>query len=150
MNNVNKGLCEECSYYRELKYKPALNAHLCELCYDLPTDKRNTEMRMNEYQELASRTAKEDPEEVINYGLGVSGEAGEVADMIKKRRFQGHTFSKEEICKELGDVLWYVSQLARMHGLTMDQVATANIIKLQKRYPEGFSEERSVNRNDHR
>lgn len=144
--NLEKGLCEECSYYRTLKYKPELNAHLCELCYDLPTNKKDNEMKLNEYQELAARTAKEEPEEILNYALGISGEAGEVSDMIKKRRFQGHTFTKGEICKELGDVLWYVSQLARVSGLTMDEVATTNLIKLQKRYPTGFDKQASIHR----
>lgn len=105
-------------------------------------------MNFNEYQELAARTAKPHREEILNYGLGVAGEAGEVADMIKKVRFQGHSYSKEEVCKELGDVLWYVSQLARLTQLTLEEVAEANIIKLKKRYPNGFSEERSVNRNE--
>lgn len=105
-------------------------------------------MKLNEYQELAARTAENHSEELLNYGLGVAGEAGEVADMIKKVRFQGHSYTQDQVCKELGDVMWYVSQLARITGLTLEEVATKNIEKLMKRYPEGFSEERSVNRND--
>jgi NTP pyrophosphatase (non-canonical NTP hydrolase) len=105
-------------------------------------------MDFNEYQQLAARTAKEDREEMLNYGLGISGEAGEVSDMIKKVRFQGHSYSKEEVCKELGDVLWYVSQIARLTALPLEYVAEQNILKLKKRYPNGFSEERSVNRDE--
>lgn len=105
-------------------------------------------MKLNEYQELAARTAKPHKEEMLNYGLGIAGEAGEVADMIKKVRFQGHSYTQDEVCKELGDVLWYCSQLARLTGLSLEEVATRNIDKLMKRYPEGFSPERSVNRNE--
>ncbi|MGD6898620.1 nucleoside triphosphate pyrophosphohydrolase family protein [Bacillus infantis] len=103
-------------------------------------------MNMNEYQELSARTANQHEGELANYGLGITGEAGEVADLIKKSLFHGHSIDVAEVKKELGDVLWYLSQIARLAGLTLDEVATANIEKLMKRYPEGFSQEASVNR----
>lgn len=105
-------------------------------------------MNLNEYQELAARTANSHEYELANYGLGIAGEAGEVADLIKKAVFHGHDIPKDEVKKELGDVLWYLSRIASLAGLTLDEVATGNIDKLMKRYPEGFSTERSVNRND--
>ncbi|MED3623246.1 nucleoside triphosphate pyrophosphohydrolase family protein [Neobacillus thermocopriae] len=103
-------------------------------------------MKLNEYQELASRTASPHPYELANYALGIAGEAGEVADLIKKNIFHGHDLSKEEINKELGDVLWYISQIARLVGLTLDEIATSNIDKLIRRYPNGFSSQDSINR----
>ncbi|MFD2446407.1 nucleoside triphosphate pyrophosphohydrolase family protein [Bacillus sp. CGMCC 1.16607] len=103
-------------------------------------------MNLNVYQLMASRTATEHDNELVNYGLGIAGEAGEVADLIKKALFHGHEINKSDIKKELGDVLWYVSQIARLAGLTLEEVATANIDKLYKRYPSGFSEEASRNR----
>ena len=103
-------------------------------------------MKMNEYQELSARTANKHEEELLNYGLGLAGEAGEVADLIKKHRFHGHDLPKEEIRKELGDVLWYLSQLARLSELDLGEVAIFNIEKLKRRYPEGFSEKDSRNR----
>lgn len=105
-------------------------------------------MKLNEYQELSSRTAAKHENELINYGLGIAGEAGEVADLIKKASFHGHHINKDDVKKELGDVLWYVSQLARLAGLTFEEVAQGNIDKLMKRYPEGFSTERSINRDE--
>lgn len=105
-------------------------------------------MNLNEYQELASRTANKHDGELINYGLGVAGEAGEVADLIKKSQFHGHDISKDEVKKELGDVMWYVSNIARLAGLSLEEIAQGNIDKLKRRYPEGFSTERSINRAD--
>jgi NTP pyrophosphatase (non-canonical NTP hydrolase) len=105
-------------------------------------------MRLNEYQDLSARTANKHDHELENYGLGLTGEAGEVADIIKKTVFHGHDMGQNDMRKELGDVLWYVSQLARVSGLTLEEVAQANVDKLKRRYPEGFSEEASVNRDD--
>ncbi|MCP9808402.1 nucleoside triphosphate pyrophosphohydrolase family protein [Cyanobium sp. HWJ4-Hawea] len=69
--------------------------------------------------------------------LGLSGEAGEVADKVKKvLRDQGGVFSAEAVASlklELGDVLWYVAQLATELGLDLDQIALANLDKLASR-----------------
>lgn len=105
-------------------------------------------MRLNEYQELASRTANKHEGELVNYALGIAGEAGEVADLVKKAVFHGHNIDKVDVTKELGDVLWYLSQLARLAGATLDEIAEKNIDKLMKRYPDGFSEEASRNRRE--
>lgn len=117
-------------------------------------------MNLNEYQELSKRTMPS-PDGFFpktgyvygstskaNYAMGLSGEAGEVTDLIKKELFHGHPKNREEVKKELGDLMHYVAGLATMYNLTLEEVATGNIKKLADRYPEGFSEERSVNRND--
>lgn len=85
---------------------------------------------------------------MANYGLGIAGEVGEVADLVKKSLFHGHKIDQESIKKELGDVLWYMAQLARLAGITLEDVAVANIEKLKERYPDGFSVEASINRKD--
>ncbi|ALY08118.1 MazG nucleotide pyrophosphohydrolase domain protein [Bacillus phage vB_BhaS-171] len=106
-------------------------------------------MNFNEYQDKATRTAQTvltGPQELCNYSLGLTGEAGEVADIIKKVIFHGHEMERHEVAKELGDVMWYVSQLARLTGFTLEQIAEMNIKKLEKRYSKGFSEEASINR----
>lgn len=105
-------------------------------------------MKMNDYQKMSSRTASDNIGELPNYGLGIAGEAGEVADFIKKVFFHGHEYDEDQIKKELGDVLWYLSQIARLMGLSLEEVATANIDKLHKRYPNGFSSVASINRVD--
>ncbi|WP_445506810.1 nucleoside triphosphate pyrophosphohydrolase family protein [Niallia sp. 03190] len=84
--------------------------------------------------------------DICNYAMGLCGESGEVTDLIKKQVFHDHQPDVEGVKKEMGDVLHYLAGLATMYGLTLDEVATANIDKLMKRYPNGFSSERSVNR----
>lgn len=86
---------------------------------------------------------------LVNGMLGLNGEAGEAADMVKKYLYQGHPFDHEHFAKELGDVLWYVAQAASAAGYTLEEVMEMNVAKLAARYPEGhFSCERSVNRKE--
>lgn len=109
----------------------------------------NNKLSLNEYQMLAGLTLNLDisqNEALTDYGLGLTGEAGEVADIIKKSVFHGHLLDKEELEKELGDVLWYISALALTMNVTLEEVANKNIDKLRKRYPEGFDKKKSINR----
>jgi NTP pyrophosphatase (non-canonical NTP hydrolase) len=71
--------------------------------------------------------------------LGLTGEAGEVADYLKKVRGHGHPLDPEKMKKELGDVLWYLAVLADSFGFTLNEVAQANVDKLRARYPNGFT-----------
>ncbi len=100
-------------------------------------------MNFNEYQKQAKATAKY-PDLGNNYlypTLGLCGEAGELANKIKKiqRDDQGIVTDqkREEIKLELGDVLWYASQLACEFGLDFDDVAGANLKKLSDRHMRG-------------
>jgi NTP pyrophosphatase (non-canonical NTP hydrolase) len=77
------------------------------------------------------------------WALGLTGEAGEVADLLKKGFGHGHGVDREKLQKELGDVLWYLAVLADSFGLTLSEVARANVAKLRARYPTGFSIEAS-------
>lgn len=80
--------------------------------------------------------------------LGIAGEAGEVADYVKKVVGHRHPLDREKMAKELGDVLWYLAVLAERFGYSLDQVAQMNVDKLRRRYPDGFSPERSLARAD--
>lgn len=119
----------------------------------------STMSTMNDYQEQAARTLRrahpDHPEfeqrrehNVAVMGLGIAGEAGEVADYLKKVLGHGHEFDLMKLAKELGDVLWYVAALATMHGLRLDDIATLNLIKLRERFPNGFTEADSIARKD--
>ena len=99
---------------------------------------------LNRYQVEALRTIGSSDKAIL--GLGIAGEAGEVADLIKKELGHGHPADVDKIAKELGDVLWYIATLANEYGLSLSDVASRNIVKLKERYPDGFSSERSVNR----
>ncbi len=105
-------------------------------------------MNPNEYQKLALRTANKDPEypRIINGVLGLAGEAGECADIVKKHLFQGHELNKEKLLDEIGDVLWYCAYSADALGLQLEDIMQHNIDKLAKRYPEGFAADKSINR----
>lgn len=100
-------------------------------------------MNFEEYQQESRKTAQYPQlgENFIYPTLGLAGEAGEVAEKIKKViRDKGGVIdaeTKEMIKKELGDVLWYVSQLATELGLSLDEVAQHNIEKLLSRLERG-------------
>jgi NTP pyrophosphatase (non-canonical NTP hydrolase) len=78
--------------------------------------------------------------------LGIAGEAGEVADYIKKVVGHGHEMDRKKLTKEVGDVLWYAAEICSILGVSMGSVARQNINKLNERYPGGFSSEKSINR----
>lgn len=73
------------------------------------------------------------------FGLGVAGEAGEVADLLKKYLGHGEKLDLVELTKELGDVLWYVTAIGLSVGVRLDDVMLANIAKLRARHPNGFT-----------
>lgn len=113
-------------------------------------------MKLSEYQQLSVRTMPKmvegayefyyDNAAIQNYALGLAGETGEVCDLLKKALHHGHPLNDEELKKELGDVLHYLSGLCTMFGYSLEQVGTLNVEKLMKRYPKGFSEEASRER----
>jgi NTP pyrophosphatase (non-canonical NTP hydrolase) len=91
-----------------------------------------------EYELLAARTRSKTNDSVLNASLGLAGEMGELIELIKKEWFHGKYIYPEDVLKEIGDVLFYLSWLANLKGFTLEQAATANIEKLMIRYPEGF------------
>jgi NTP pyrophosphatase (non-canonical NTP hydrolase) len=107
-------------------------------------------MELNEYQKLAMRTngTTQQRDMETNALLGLSGEVGEITDYFKKNYFHGHPFDRSKIKNELGDVMWYVAQMATAMGYELSEVAEFNIHKLQTRYPEKFNTEDSIRRVD--
>jgi len=77
------------------------------------------------------------------WSLGLTGEAGEFADMMKKHHGHGHDLDRVKAAKELGDVLWYVAVLADSLGFNLDTIAQLNVEKLKARYKNGFTVEES-------
>lgn len=107
-------------------------------------------MTGKEYQKAALRTASgmnyEHHGMLMNGALGLCGESGEVADLVKKATFQGHELNAERVAEELGDVAWYLAVAAEAIGYSLDDILQMNVDKLLKRYPDGFDAERSVHR----
>lgn len=108
-------------------------------------------MTVNEYQKLAMTTlnpALSQKDVLINGVMGLCGESGEVIDIVKKYLAQGHELDREALIKELGDVAWYLAETAYALNVELEDVLQQNIEKLKKRYPEGFSQSRSVCREE--
>ena len=108
-------------------------------------------MTANEYQKLAMTTlnpALSKKDVLINGVMGLCGESGEAIDIVKKHLAQGHDLDREGLIKELGDIAWYLAETATALDVSLEEVLTRNIDKLKKRYPEGFSTKRSVNRKE--
>ncbi len=108
-------------------------------------------MTINEYQKLAMTTqnpALSERDVLLNGVMGLCGESGEAIDIVKKWLAQGHELDKAHLAKELGDIAWYLAETATALGLTLEEILQANIDKLKARYPEGFSTEKSLHRNE--
>lgn len=108
-------------------------------------------MTINEYQELAMRTLNPElgkKDVLINGVMGLCGESGEAIDIVKKWLAQGHELDREGLIKELGDIAWYLAETAAALDVKLEDVLSANIEKLRRRYPEGFDREKSVHREE--
>ncbi len=100
-------------------------------------------MNLQQYQEAVKKLAKEFENkdlEIATWGLGIAGEAGDVAGCIKK------TITHKDdqlpgIKENLGDTMWYIAMICNSFGWDLQEVLEENIAKLQKRHPQGFTEE---------
>ena len=108
-------------------------------------------MTANEYQRLAMKTLNTELDKkdvLINGVMGLCGESGEAIDIVKKWLAQGHALDRDRLAKELGDIAWYLAETAWALDIPLEQILRGNIEKLAKRYPEGFSAERSLSREE--
>lgn len=121
-------------------------------------------MTGKEYQQLAMRTNDglnrlrlEDAianqgdisvSQLLNGALGLTGEAGEVSDLIKKGIFHENGIHLEHLKKECGDVMWYLAMIADACNFTLDEVMQMNVDKLRARYPQGFDTYKSNHRQE--
>ena len=98
------------------------------------------QMTATKYQELAMRTCgvEEKNDMLLNGAIGLSGETGEVADIIKKYIYHHKELNINELIAELGDVMWYLAEIATAIGTDFETIFWKNIEKLKKRYPNGF------------
>lgn len=107
-------------------------------------------MNLNKYQELAARTINNDlpkGDQGKHALFGMCGEIGELQSIYQKR-YQGHEFSEEHAKKEVGDLLWFIAEYCTAHGWSLEDIGQMNILKLMKRYPDGFKSERSLYREE--
>ena len=94
-----------------------------------------------EYQFLCKATAKKfntPVEEILTWGLGITGEAGDVASCIKKT-FMHDNDKRDGIRENIGDTLWYTAMICNFFGWNLQDILEENIKKLKERYPKGFT-----------
>ena len=90
-------------------------------------------------------------ERMLTAAVGLSAEAGEFTEIVKKILFQGKPVNQENMFhlkRELGDIMWYIAQACIALGISLEDVLDTNIQKLEARYPDGFEAFRSENRKE--
>lgn len=119
-------------------------------------------LTLTEYERLAMRTAKNFGsmrENLMHAAMGLTSDAGEACGAIKAATVYGKPLYsvfdektgqtlEENIIEELGDTLWFIALAAATLGTSLDAVAKSNIEKLQKRYPDRYSDEAAIARAD--
>lgn len=106
-------------------------------------------MTLEEYQAAAGRTINaklSDHERLFDAAAGLAEESGEILGIVRKHVFQSHPLSRDKLQTELGDALWCLTIAAQSAGMTLEQVASANVAKLRARYPDGYSDVASAQR----
>ncbi len=96
---------------------------------------------LKEYQDACKMTAKKfntPQEEILTWGLGIAGEAGDVASCIKKT-FAHDNDQREGIKENIGDGLWYTAMICNFFGWNLQEILDNNLKKLKARYPQGFT-----------
>ncbi len=96
---------------------------------------------LREYQKFCQMTAKgfnNKEKEILAWGLGIAGEAGDVAGCIKKTFAHGND-QRKGIRENIGDTLWYAAMISNFFGWDLQEILEENIKKLKKRYPKGFT-----------
>ena len=91
------------------------------------------------------------PERILTAAIGISAEGGGFAEIVKKSIFQAKPMDDDaqyHMKRELGDILWYVTQACIALGISLEDVIDTNIQKLEARYPDGFEAFRSENRKE--
>lgn len=104
-----------------------------------------------EYQILAMKTAKDmgsTKMNLIHGAMGVSSDAGELVDAIKKHTIYNKELDFDNVVEEIGDVLWFCALICNTVGTNLSVVMEANISKLAKRYPDKYTDEAAIARAD--
>lgn len=114
-------------------------------------DKKSTDRLLNKINNLKIGNRGEDTPEielggVLNAALGLSGEVGELNDMLKKWIFHEKQLDVEHLKREIGDIYWYLALMCDSFGFNLDEIMQINVDKLKVRYPEGFDTYRANHR----
>lgn len=85
--------------------------------------------------------------DAIHMVLGMTTEVGEIADVYKKNLAYGKPMDLTNVKEEIGDLMWYISELCNYHGWELEDILQTNIDKLRSRFPNKFNSEDAINRN---
>lgn len=105
-------------------------------------------MTPNQYQERAARTINKSNnilEQRQHALFGMASEVGEIHGIFQKH-YQGHSINYTELKQEIGDLLWFIAEFCTASGWDMEYIMQMNLDKIERRYPDGFEEKRSVER----
>lgn len=122
-----------------MKYEEEALATLSNKCYFHPAIQSNQHESMSHHPDVVSV-------DILHGAIGISTEAGEILDAVKKSIFYGKPFDLVNLQEEIGDCFWYLAILAKEAGMSFEDIQTQNVAKLKKRYPEKFTEEKALNR----
>ena len=106
-------------------------------------------MTLADYERVAARTLNpslDRDQRLLDATAGLAEEAGEVLGLVRKYVFMRHDLDIARLTTELGDALWCLTAAAGAVGVSLEEVAAANLAKLRRRYPDGYSDERSADR----
>ncbi|RLI65901.1 MAG: hypothetical protein DRO67_01990 [Candidatus Asgardarchaeum californiense] len=156
MTKINKDCFDNCANTQCWR-----NGHDClpfEECGFIPIDyelaEKGCKMNLEEYEKESSRTMAPTMydgafiTETLHGIIGISTEAGELLDAVKKGLFYGHAPDMDNIREEIGDIMWYIMAVVRAEGWSLEEIMQENIDKLRIRYPEQFTKELSKDRLD--
>lgn len=105
-----------------------------------------------DYQKLTNRaipTHDNQKDAILHWCIGLSEEVGETLSVVKHHYYGGEDLSREDLVKEIGDILWYAAALCREANINMEAVAKLNVQKLMHRFPgEEFDNNRSERRHE--
>lgn len=101
-----------------------------------------------DYSQAIERLKGKPMADVLHAAIGISGEAGELMDAVKKVFLYGKSLDTDNVKEELGDLAWYMSLMMTAIGTTWEEVMRMNFEKLEKRYPSGFTEKAAQERLD--
>lgn len=85
---------------------------------------------------------------LLHASLGIAGEGGEIVDAVKKHWVYGKQLDRENLIEEIGDLLFYTQALCNLLGVTMAECQVANVEKLWRRYPQGYTDAAAIARAD--
>ena len=108
-------------------------------------------LTLAEYQVAAARTINQPltaEQRLVDAAAGLAEEAGEVLGLVRKYAFMRHGLDRVRLTTELGDALWCLTGVAAAVGVSLVEVASANLEKLRRRYPDGYSDSASARRGD--